>query len=279
MTYLPVFFSEFHPDNLVRAALLLVGGWFLSRLISSLVARQLTHRMRPHQVMLLRRVVFMLLFLLFLASAFQQLNFRISALLGATGILTVAIGIASQTSMSNVVSGLFLIGEKPFEIGDTISLNGTTGQIITIDSLSVRICTADNAMVRIPNEVIIKSAVTNLSHFPTRRADLDVAVAPGEKTDRVIRLLLELAQKNPLCLKEPAPAVIVTSLGEASTQLQLQIWVRTADRGKVQAELLLAIHDAFQQHCIQRPLPAQALFAGAPDQGFPVRLMPETFSP
>jgi len=273
MDQLGLVFRQFHPDNLFRAAVLLVGGWFLSRLAANFIAGKLKTRMRPHQLMLVRRMIFILLLMLFLASAFQELNFRISALLGATGILTVAIGIASQTSMSNLVSGLFLIGEKPFEIGDNITADGISGQIISIDSMSVRICTPDNTMVRIPNEILIKSAFTNLSYFPTRRINLPVSIAYQESIDRAIKILLDLCDKNPLCLPDPAPNVVVDSLGESGINLQLQVWTRTEDRGSLHSLLQKEIRETFEREKIEIPWPSKALFDTDPENGFAVRLI------
>ncbi len=110
------FLHQYHADNLLRAILLVIAGYFISRLLRPSLNRSLKARLRKHQIMLLRRTVFFLVFMLFLASAVQQMGFRISALLGATGILTLAFGIASQTSMSNLVSGIFIIGEKPLKL-------------------------------------------------------------------------------------------------------------------------------------------------------------------
>jgi len=101
-------------------------------------------------------------------------------LLGAAGILTVAPGFASQTSASNLVSGLFMIAEHPFGVGDTIRLGSIAGEVPSIDLLSVNLRTPDNLYVRIPNETMIKSEITNLTRFPIRRLDLEIGVAYKE---------------------------------------------------------------------------------------------------
>jgi len=133
------------------------------------------------------------------------MGFQLSVLLGAAGILSVAIGFASQTSASNLISGLFLIGEGPFAIGDFIRVGTTEGEVLSIDLLSVKLRTPDNLFVRIPNEQLIKSEVVNLTRFAIRRLNLAVGVAYKEDIPRVRHILMQVATDNPLCLNEPAP--------------------------------------------------------------------------
>ena len=272
MHQLDSFMHQFRPDNVLRASLLLISGYFIARLLSAVSTRGFKKKIRPHQAMLLRRIVFLLVFLLFFASAMQQLEFRISALLGATGILTVAFGIASQTSMSNLISGLFLIGEKPFEIGDYITLGDMSGEIISIDSMSVRIRTSDNTMARIPNETLVKSTFTNLSFFPERRINLTLGVAYETDLNHAMLVLLDVVHNIPLCLRDPAPCVVVQGFAESSVLLQLQVWTQTESRKDLESMLYKAIKEAFAREHISIPYPARALYAGHTREGASVTL-------
>ena len=140
--------------------------------------------------------------------AMRELGFSLAVIMGAAGVLTVALGFASQTTASNLISGLFLIGERSFEIGDLIRVGTTTGEVLSIDALSVKLRTFDNLFVRIPNESLIKSEVTTLTRFPIRRLDLLLGVAYKEDIGRVQKVLTEVADRNPLCLDEPPPLFI-----------------------------------------------------------------------
>lgn len=253
--------TEFHIEAIVRAALLIMAGFFISRLISAGAAKAFKQRLRVHQVMLLRRIIFYLTFIIFFATAIQQLGFNISTLLGATGILTVAIGIASQTSMSNVVSGIFIIGEKPFEIGDTIRVNDLQGEVISIDFLSVKIRANNNTMVRIPNETLIKSPITNLSYFPIRRVELLVSVAYKENLSQVETILLHIARKNPLCLDDPEPSVIVNNLGDFTVNLKLYAWSKTRDADSLKSSIQSEIKTIFAEKNVETPPASWPLFS------------------
>ncbi|MFN9975907.1 MAG: mechanosensitive ion channel family protein, partial [Phycisphaerae bacterium] len=109
--------------------------------------------------------------------ALDSLGFDLKVLLGAAGILTVAVGFAAQTSASNLISGLFLMFERPFVVGNSIVIGDLRGEVVAIDMLSTKIRTFTNMMVRIPNETLVKSNIVNLSYFPIRRVDLEVGVA------------------------------------------------------------------------------------------------------
>jgi len=93
----------------------------------------------------------------------REWGFELNVLLGATGIATVALGFASQTVISNLVSGLFLLSEDVFQIGDIISIGGVQGEVISINSFSLTVKQADKTVVRIPNDMLLKNPVINLS--------------------------------------------------------------------------------------------------------------------
>ncbi|MDX1392229.1 MAG: mechanosensitive ion channel family protein, partial [Rheinheimera sp.] len=186
--------------HIFKAALLLLAGFIVAGMASRAVGRFFSKNFSQHHIVLFKRLVYWLILALFVASALKQLGFSLSVLLGAAGVLSVALGFASQTSASNLISGLFLIGEQPFKLGDTIKVGSTTGEVLSIDLLSVKLRTFDNLFVRIPNETLIKSEVTNLTRFPIRRFDLLLGVAYKEQIATVRKVLLEVADNNPLCL-------------------------------------------------------------------------------
>jgi len=163
------------PERLVsmaRAAIFLLVGFVLAKVAARTLERVLRRTMEPTQVFLIRRIVYYVLLALVLASVLVEMGFDLSVLLGAAGILTVALGFASQTSASNLISGLFLVVERPFAIGDTIRIGNHTGEVLAIDLLSTKLRTFDNLFVRVPNESVMKGEVVNFTRFPIRRVDL-----------------------------------------------------------------------------------------------------------
>lgn len=249
-------------EPFARAAVLIVIGFFAARLISASIVKTAIKHVTPQQSMLLRRITFYFVFVLFLASAIQHLGFNIGALLGAAGILTVAIGIASQTSMSNIISGIFMIGEKPFEVGHQIKINDVHGEVLSIDLLSVKLRTLDNTMVRIPNEMLIKSEITNLYYFPIRRADLNIGVAYKEDLEKVKNILMTVANKNPLCLMEPKPLFQILSFGDSAINLQFSVWASRDHFVDLKTNIQAEIKQSFAENNIEMPFPSRSLYAG-----------------
>ena len=258
---------------LVRAILLVIAGFAVSRLLAGGARRLASGRLDPTQEALLRRGTYYLVLSLFLVAALHHLGFNLGVLLGAAGILSVAIGIASQTSASNLVSGLFLIAERPFEIGDVILVGGTTGEVLSIDLLSVKLRTFDNLFVRIPNETLIKSEVRTLTKFPIRRVDLQIGIAYKEDIERVRNLLFEVADKNPLSLDEPRPVFILQGFGDSAVQIQFSPWALKPNFLELKNTMHEGIKRAFDREGIEIPFPHRSLYAGSASDPFSVKLV------
>ena len=259
--------------SLVRALLTVLVGLLLARMLASATVRFFNGRLDAHRSMILRRLVFYLVLGLAVATALNELGFKLGVLLGAAGILSVAIGFASQTSASNLFSGLFLVGEPPFGIGDAIQVGGTTGEVLSIDLLSVKLRTFDNLFVRIPNETLIKSEVVNLSRFPIRRVDLLIAIARKEDIGRVRELLFAVAEANPLCLEEPKPLFIVAGFGASSIDLQFSVWAKRENFLELKNGMYEEIKRAFDAHGIEIPFPHTSIYAGSVTEPIPIRFV------
>ncbi|MFV8836559.1 mechanosensitive ion channel family protein [Aquisalimonas sp.] len=256
---------------MVQAVIILAVGWLLARLVSRSAARVLSLRLDLHQTTIARRVIFYVILGLVIASALHQLGFRLGVLLGAAGILTVAIGFASQTSASNLISGLFLIAERPFQIGDFVQIGDTMGEVLAIDLLSVKLRTRDNLFVRVPNETLVKTQVTNYSRFPIRRYDLQLGVAYKEDIGRVKTVLEGVMDANPLCLEEPKPQIFFQGFGSSSVDLQVSVWAVRDNFIELRNTLPLEIKRAFDEHGVEIPYPHVSLYTGRATRPFPVQ--------
>jgi small-conductance mechanosensitive channel len=185
----------------------------------------------------------------------------------------VALGFASQTSASNLISGLFLLVEHPFGIGDIVRIGTTTGEVLAIDLLSVKLRTFDNLFVRIPNETLIKSEVTTLTRFPIRRADLPVGIAYKEDIERVQKILMAVADANPLCMEEPKPLFILLGFGESSVNLQFSVWAKRENFLELKNSIQIEIKQAFDLEGVEIPFPHRTIYAGSASAPLPVTVV------
>ena len=259
--------------DLTRALLTLIVGLIVARLVSRSLAKVVATRTSLQESMLVRRLSFYVLLGLALASTLHQLGFQLGVLLGAAGILTVAVGFASQTSVSNLISGLFLIAERSFQVGDAITVDNVTGEVLSIDLLSVKLRTFDNLFVRVPNESVIKSRVTNLTQFPIRRIDLQLGVAYNSEMSRVREILFSIADLNPFCLTEPKPIFIFQSFGESALEFQFSVWAKRENFLDLKNTILQEIKAGFDAEGIEIPFPHCTLYAGTDTPPLPVTLV------
>jgi small-conductance mechanosensitive channel len=248
---------------LLRAVIILVVGLLLARLASATLGRVLKKRATAHEAMIFRRLVYYPILALTLMGVLHQLGFNMGVLLGAAGILTVAVGFASQTSVSNLISGLFLIIERAFVVGDVIKVSGITGEVLSVDLLSVKLRTFDNLYVRLPNAEILSAPVVNLTHFPIRRFDMKVGVAYKEDIPRVREVLAEVADRNPLCLDQPEPLYIFKGFGDSALEMQFSVWAKRENYLSLINSIQEEIKAAFDAAGIEIPFPHRTLYTGS----------------
>jgi small-conductance mechanosensitive channel len=168
---------------------------------------------------------------------------------------------------------LFLIAEKPFEIGDILQLNEFTGEVISIDLISIKLRTFDNLMIRVPNETLIKTTFTNMSRYPVRRVDLAVGIAYNEDIEHARKILLQAVKEHQRSLEHPEPFCIVTQLNASSVDLQLSSWVIRTDLREAKSELIIAAKKALDNAGIEIPFPHSSIYVGKHTQPLPIAVV------
>lgn len=240
---------------IIRVILILVVGIPLVRLIRSITKKIVKNRLSPQSEQLIVRSVYYVATLILLITLLNEFGFRLSAILGAAGIFGVAIGFASQTSFSNIISGIFLISEKPFKVGDVVQVSSNIGTIESIDLLSIKLKTPDNRYVRVPNETMIKTEVINITRYPVRRVDINLSVSYDDDLHKVKEVLLELAESNPLALKDPAPLFFIDKFGDSGIQILFGVWTKKEEFQNLKTSLIIGIKEKFKQENITIPFP------------------------
>lgn len=236
---------------IVRAILVFVVGLVLATVI--------TRRLRwpgasARALFWVRQTVRYGILLLALFLALRTLGVDLTVLVGAAGIVTVAVGFASQTAASNLISSWFLLGEQPFSVGDFIQVGDVFGEVVSIDALSVKVRTFDNVLVRIPNKTLLETNVINTTRFPVRRVDTLLRVGFREDLEHVRRTLLQVADRNPSCLEEPKPVVWFNGFGESGVQIKFSVWTLTENYYDVSSEIVTDIKSALEAAGIEIPV-------------------------
>ncbi len=266
------YFTEEFWELSLKIALILVISIPILLLMRRWARTFFTKKYAPHYGMLAGKLVFYTGLAILVVTIMGQLGLSLAPLLGAAGIVGIALGFASQTSVSNIISGLFLIAEQPFKVDDIITVNNTTGVVISIDVLSAKLRTFDNQFVRIPNETLIKTEVRNLTRFPIRRFNAKVSVAYKEDISRVREILLDVAEKNEHSLSEPQPLIVFEAFGASSIDLLFLVWAPVGEYLQLKNTLQEEIKARFDKDGIEIPFPHVSLYSGSATKAIPIEI-------
>lgn len=183
-----------------------------------------------------RRVIFILGALIGLSA----LGVNITPLVAALGAAGFVVGFALQNTLSNFASGLLIMTQHPFDVGDAISAAGVTGTVDRVSLFSTHITTFDNSKLIVPNNAIWSSVITNSTAADTKRLDLAFDVKAPIGVDEAERTLAEVLAQHPKVLDEPAPLVRMDAFTDDGFKLVCWPWVRTADAGEVRWDVIRA---------------------------------------
>ncbi len=198
---------------------------------------------------------------------------RFALLAGAFGV---GLGFGLQNVVSNFVSGLILLYERPIQVGDSVDVGGLLGEVRRIGIRSSTVRTWDGAEVIVPNASLLENQVVNWTLSDRqRRIDLRVGVAYGIDPHRVLAILIEVARGHPELLADPPPVALFLGFGESSLDFELRAW--TANYGvwvRIRSELALGVHDALKRAGIEIPFPQRDLHLRSVDPSLGVALGP-----
>ncbi len=233
--------------NIFLGVIILVVGQLLVKIIDlffDLIFKDITENPRAYNVrkfsIYFYNIILLLLFL-------KITGVDMKLILLSTGFLTLAIGFAARTPVSNLISGIFLVFERPFVVGDVIEVNDYKGEVISLNLLSLTMRTLDNLMVRIPNELVISTAVRNVSFFPIRRLEILYLLSNKESLSRLQEIFMETAERNELALDEPEPYFHVTKFTENAIEVSFLVWSSADDFFVFQSEFPQEIHRAVKK--------------------------------
>lgn len=207
---------------------------------------------------LLQKISKVLLTALAFVIVLSKFKVDISGFIVSLGVGSLAIALAAQETISNMISGFIIMTDRPFRIGDRIKVNpDLVGDVIEIGIRSTKVLDFDNNIIIVPNNDIVKSRIINLT-YPSAltRVVVEVSVSYNCDTNKVKRTLLEIAKKNPLVAKSPAPDTILTSLGDSGVNFRLKVFTEDYQNYvKLGSELRENILNEFREEKIEIPFP------------------------
>ncbi len=230
---------------------------------------------------LARRVVRLAVFAVGLVIALEILDATaiVGAVMGAAGLVGLAIGFAFKSIIENYLAGVLLSTRNPFEIGDEIEINGHRGKVARLTARDTVLVTLDGNHLRIPNGVVISSELLNFTRNPVRRFEFEAGVSVDLDLNEARKVGLKAMRSNPGVLDEPPPIVLVDTLGDSTVVLKFRAWMDQTvhDFWKTRSETIRLVKTAYDEAGIEMPEPIYRVYMreapdgpGAPDDSIDV---------
>ncbi|MCG7200665.1 mechanosensitive ion channel family protein [Marinobacter pelagius] len=251
---------------MAKAGLMALGffvAWLLlGRLIRETMIR---YRLDPSIRQLVENLFSVLAVTFAVVTVLAQFGFDVVSIVAGLGIVGIAVGFAAQSTLSNFIAGITLLIERPFRIGDWVTINGQDGKVVKIALRTTWLRTRDNIFTMIPNDSVASSDIVNYSAEGATRLNIPVGIAYKESARAAREVIMPVLRAHPEALQSRGmePRVLMESLGDSSVNLKAQVWI-TPDNLDVQptimAEILEQIKEALDAAGIEIPFPHLQLF-------------------
>lgn len=247
--------TDFTLQNLFPAIVVFVIGFLAIMILMKLLNKALNRSKleKPAATLILSVIRVGLFLLLFLISA-SSLGIDVSGIIALASVLTLAISLALQDALANVIGGFTLLSTKPFRVGDYVEISGEGGTVLAIGLTYTQLLTPDRKTISIPNRNVIAASVVNYTLEGTRRVDISIQAAYSNDPEQVIAALLQAAD-TPTAMQEPAPYAALSSYGESTMGYILQIWCKSEDYWTTLHTVNRNIRKVFEQSGIQMTYP------------------------
>jgi small-conductance mechanosensitive channel len=212
---------------------------------------------------LLNRFAGVIIYIVAIILSLDLLGINVMPFIAGAGVLGIAIGFAAKDTLSNLIAGVLLIIDRPFEIGDRIEVwtapvgSSTWGDVIDIGIRATKIKTTDNIVIIIPNNAIMKRDIINYTIISSKiRVRINIGLAYDAELPKAKKIILDVANAIEWVANSPAPKVVVRLFGESSVDLQLRVWIKDArKRMDTISEVTDKVKEAFDEHGIEIPYP------------------------
>jgi len=249
--------------NLLTALGIFIVSLYLARLVSNLLKRVLQRRRAPAGVVqLLGQLALWSIIVAGAITALQRF-FEVTAFLTGLGILGFTIGFALQDIMKNFASGIILLLQQPFHVGETIGVKGFDGTVLAIDLRATEIRATDGRLVILPNAEVLANPIVNYSRANHRRVDLSLNLSHTCEPRTVRQIVLETIEGVEGFINEPEPVIVFKNLTDHALELNVNFWVDVTKTDSLHAKdtLLLKVKTAFNELGIEIPHPVQAVMS------------------
>ena len=269
MTHIPILEKVFNALLIILLAVPVKN--FLSIAIGFLqikIAHQTENKIDDILFELLSRFAGFIIIATAIIIALDSLGVNVMPFIAGAGVAGIAIGFAARDTLSNLIAGILLIIDRPFEVGDRIEVwsaplgSSTWGDVIDIGLRATKIKTTDNIVIIIPNNEIMLRDIINYTTISERiRVRINIGIAYDADIQKAKDIILEVADSAQWVSKDPPPKVVVRKFGESSVDLQLRVWIKDARRRMNTISYVTdAVKASFDEHGLEIPYPKRVIY-------------------
>lgn len=242
--------------RLIGAIVALFIGFWLIRKFGKFLQNVFEKRdVEPSLASFLRTFINIALKVLVVISILGMIGIQMTSFIAILGAVGLAVGMALSGTFQNFAGGVILLLLKPFKAGDFIEAQGFTGSVQEVQIFNTILNTPDNKRIIIPNGPLSTGPMTNYSAMPTRRVDWVFGIAYGDSFPKAKGVLKELIDSDDRILKDPEPAIVLSSLGDSSVNITVRAWVNLTDYWNVFFEMQEKVYDVFAKEGLSIPFP------------------------
>lgn len=253
--YLNEYIIPFAIDLAVAIVIYIIGKIVVKMLVSVLGKLLTKADYDDMLVEFLKSIANAILMLFVIVASLNQLGVDTTSLVAILGAAGLAIGLSLQGSLQNFAAGVMLLVFRPFKAGDFIDAAGVAGSVKSIGVFSTIMTTPDNKEIIVPNGNIYSGNITNFSAKDTRRVDMVFGIGYGDDLLKAKKLLEQMISEDDRILKDPAPTIAVSELGDSSVNFVVRPWVKSADYWGVMFDFTEAVKLRFDAEGISIPFP------------------------
>lgn len=243
--------------NLAKFLTILLVTWIVARIGSHVVSWLLDRKVRLTQLAenLISGTIRNVIYLVGFAVALTALEVDMTPVLAAIGATGLVVGLALQGTLSNFASGLMILINRPFDVGDVVTAGGVTGTVKQMNLVSTNFRTFDNQTIHVPNNSIWNGVITNITANKVRRVDLEFGIGYDDDFEQAEQIIRDVLADQELVLREPEPVVVTHALADSSVNIVCRPWAKTVDWWAVKTAVTREVKRRFDQAGISIPFP------------------------
>jgi small conductance mechanosensitive channel len=217
--------------NLIAAIIILIVGWWLAGRVEQGVLNLLGNRLEVDTTLrtVLSKVGRYIVLILVLVAALSQLGIQTTTLIAAVGAIGLAIGLALQSTLSNIAAGIMLLWLRPFSMGEFIESGDNSGTVDDVGLFATTLMRVDGVYVFVPNSQLWNNKITNYSKKAKRMLREVFTISYDDDIQKARQILLDLVKSDERIDATPEPIVKVKELGDSAVALELRAWTNTSD--------------------------------------------------